>query len=78
MKTKKPCKKRKEPDLTATEILPQSTGDSVNIKADARTGRTPDRRTSDDPSRKCLVTGEVKSRSAMIRFVRDPEGRVIA
>lgn len=39
-----------------------------------RGGRRPDH---DEPERRCIVTGEVRPKAGLIRFVLDPEGRVV-
>lgn len=39
-----------------------------------RGGRDKDR---EDPERRCIVTGEVAPKAGLIRFVLDPEGRVV-
>lgn len=33
--------------------------------------------TTESPQRRCIVTGAVKDKSAMVRFVADPDGRVV-
>jgi hypothetical protein len=33
--------------------------------------------TADSPQRRCIVTGEVKDKSEMVRFVAAPDGRVV-
>lgn len=33
--------------------------------------------TADNPQRRCIVTGEVKDKSEMVRFVAAPDGRVV-
>ena len=34
-------------------------------------------RPADDTTRRCIVTGDVRPRAAMVRFVVDPDGRIV-